>query len=96
VDTARVREIYTPAAGGSGGQVGSAYRIGPEAVLTAAHVVAGLPVWPVYDEAPGQRQVMDLSSQPHAGSDPRSITSETSRTAVVDPNRWEIVSRRSE
>ena len=45
-------EIYTSAAGDSGGQVGSAYRIGPEAVLTAAHVVAGLPVWPPDEPVP--------------------------------------------
>src|SRR6266568_7582344 len=45
-------EIYTSAARDSGGQVGSAYRIGPEAVLTAAHVVAGLPVWPPDEPVP--------------------------------------------
>ncbi len=52
MDTARVMEIYTSAARDSGGQVGSAYRIGPEAVLTAAHVVAGLPVWPPDEPVP--------------------------------------------
>jgi tetratricopeptide (TPR) repeat protein len=51
VDTARVMEIYA-AAGDGGGQVGSAYRVGPEAVLTAAHVVAGLPLWPPDEPVP--------------------------------------------
>jgi tetratricopeptide (TPR) repeat protein len=48
VDTARVMELYAPADGGGeeqGGQLGSGYRAGHEVVLTAAHVVAGLPEW---------------------------------------------------
>jgi Trypsin-like peptidase domain len=45
VDPAWVVELYSPAAGAAaGGQVGSGYRVGPETVLTAGHVVAGLPV----------------------------------------------------
>ena len=42
MDTARVMELYAPAVEGGGGQVGSGYRVGPDVVLTAAHVVAGL------------------------------------------------------
>jgi tetratricopeptide (TPR) repeat protein len=52
VDTARVMELYTPVVEGSGGQVGSGYRVGPEVVLTSAHVVAGLPAWPAGEPVP--------------------------------------------
>jgi tetratricopeptide (TPR) repeat protein len=45
-------EIYSPAVGNGGGQVGSAYRIGPAVVLTAAHVVASLPTWPPDEPVP--------------------------------------------
>ncbi|HEY3981052.1 MAG TPA: tetratricopeptide repeat-containing serine protease family protein [Streptosporangiaceae bacterium] len=45
MDAARVTELYVPAGPGRGGLVGSGYRIGPQTVLTAAHVVAALPVW---------------------------------------------------
>ena len=34
-----------PVVPGGGGGVGSGYRLGPEVALTAAHVVAGLPLW---------------------------------------------------
>jgi tetratricopeptide (TPR) repeat protein len=53
VDTARVMELYAPAVEG-GGQVGSGYRVGPEVVLTAAHVVAGLPAWPAGEPVPAE------------------------------------------
>src|SRR4051794_843561 len=45
VDLARVVEVYAPRPDGSW-QIGSGYRINPELVLTAAHVVAGLPDHP--------------------------------------------------
>ena len=44
-------ELYTPVVGG-GGQVGSGYRVGPDVALTAAHVVAALPVWRVGEPVP--------------------------------------------
>ncbi len=44
VDTARVIELYVPAFSG-GGSVGSGYRVSSGLALTAAHVVAALPVW---------------------------------------------------
>ena len=44
VDIARVMELYAPGGPGGGGHVGSGYRVGPGVVLTAAHVVAALPV----------------------------------------------------
>jgi tetratricopeptide (TPR) repeat protein len=55
VDTARVMELYAPADGDGedrGGRLGSGYRAGPEVVLTAAHVVAGLPEWPAGEPVP--------------------------------------------
>ncbi len=52
VDTARVIELYTPAVEDVGGQVGSGYRVGPEVVLTAAHVVAGLSAWQAGEPVP--------------------------------------------
>ncbi|HEX5289590.1 MAG TPA: tetratricopeptide repeat protein [Streptosporangiaceae bacterium] len=45
MDAARITELYVPAGPGRGGLVGSGYRVGPRTVLTAAHVVAALPVW---------------------------------------------------
>jgi tetratricopeptide (TPR) repeat protein len=52
VDLARVIELYAPAGEGAGGQVGSGYLIGSQVVLTAAHVVVGLPGWPVDETLP--------------------------------------------
>lgn len=52
MDTARVIELYAPAVEDGGGQVGSGYRVGPEVVLTAAHVVACLPAWPAGQPVP--------------------------------------------
>ncbi|MDQ6945702.1 MAG: tetratricopeptide repeat protein [Actinomycetota bacterium] len=51
MDIARVVELYSPGEG-AGGQVGSGYLIGSEVVLTAAHVVVGLPLWPVDETVP--------------------------------------------
>jgi tetratricopeptide (TPR) repeat protein len=59
VDTARVLELYIPAVRAGGGSVGSGYRVGPDVALTAAHVVANLPLWrpgelvPAEADAPG-------------------------------------------
>src|ERR1700749_3457406 len=52
MDIARVMELYAPAVEGRGGLVGSGYRAGPDVVLTAAHVVVGLPTWPADEPAP--------------------------------------------
>ncbi|SNR82493.1 Tetratricopeptide repeat-containing protein [Geodermatophilus saharensis] len=46
MDVARVVEVYAPATDGAGWEIGSGYRISDELVLTAAHVVAGLPLHP--------------------------------------------------
>jgi len=51
MDTARVMELYAPVITG-GGRVGSGYRVGPSIALTAAHVVASLPVWRADEPAP--------------------------------------------
>jgi Trypsin-like peptidase domain len=58
VDAARVLELYVPARPGGEGAVGSGYRLGPDLALTAAHVVADLPLWQSGDvpgnvDAPG-------------------------------------------
>ena len=55
MDTARVMELYTPLDDGGrrgGGHLGSGYRVGPDVVLTAAHVVTGLPTWPAGEPVP--------------------------------------------
>ena len=66
MDTARIAELYVPA--GDRGRVGSGYRVGPDLVLTAAHVAAGLPLWPAgkpvpADAAPGACSVRPLGEQ---------------------------------
>ena len=48
VDTARVMELYAADVLGGDGHVGSGYRVTEEAVLTAAHVVAGGPLPRLY------------------------------------------------
>src|SRR4051812_39857764 len=69
MDTARVVELYVPGPAGAGGQVGSGYRLGDDRVLTAGHVVAGLPVTgpeaPVPDsvDAAGVCQARPLGEQ---------------------------------
>jgi hypothetical protein len=68
VDTARVIELYAPAIP-DGGRVGSGYRVGPGLALTAAHVVAALPVWradepvPADTSAPGVCWVRPLGER---------------------------------
>jgi tetratricopeptide (TPR) repeat protein len=68
VDTARVIELYVPAVSG-GGNVGSGYRVSPGLALTAAHVVAALPVWrtdepvPADTDAPGVCWVRPLGER---------------------------------
>src|SRR3954471_5565212 len=65
MDIRRVVELYAPGPGGTG-QVGSGYRLSEDLVLTAAHVVAGLPTaetgQPVPDtvEGPGVCQARPL------------------------------------
>src|SRR3954471_14620846 len=68
MDIRRVVELYAPSPGGTG-QVGSGYRLTEQLVLTAAHVVAGLPTaetgQPVPDavEAPAVCQARPLRSK---------------------------------
>ena len=68
VDIARVIELYAPAISG-GGRVGSGYRVGAGLALTAAHVVAALPVWradepvPADADAPGVCWVRPLGER---------------------------------
>ena len=54
MDAARVLELYVPLVPGGGGQVGSGYQIGPGVALTAAHVVAALPVWQACEPVPAR------------------------------------------
>src|SRR4051794_41806359 len=44
MDVGRVIEVYAPAPTRAAGEVGSGYRLTEQLVLTAAHVVTGLPV----------------------------------------------------
>ena len=48
----RVTELYAPTVPGGGGRVGSGYLVGPKVLLTAAHVVADLPLWEAGDPVP--------------------------------------------
>ena len=57
MDAARVMELYVPAGPRGGGVVGSGYRIGPGTALTAAHVVATLPVWRADQPVPSDADV---------------------------------------
>ncbi|WP_346619585.1 tetratricopeptide repeat protein [Blastococcus montanus] len=68
MDLARVVELYTPGGDRDGGRVGSGYRLTEQLVLTAAHVVTGLPTAapgsPVPDsvDAPGVCQARPLGT----------------------------------
>ena len=70
MDIDRVVEVYAPRADGAGWEIGSGYRLSEELVLTAAHVVTGLPTHsseaPVPDnpDAAGVGQVRPLGDPP--------------------------------
>ena len=52
MDTARVLELYVPTIASGSGSVGSGYRVDLDMALTAAHVVAALPLWPSDEPVP--------------------------------------------
>ena len=90
MDIARVIELYAPAISG-GGRVGSGYRVGASLALTAAHVVAALPVWRADEQLAAHAEVHDqrvaVHGQPDVLATPAHIadlTTAEGRAALVD------------